>query len=150
MANTIKLKNYLNVMEEYVAAGTIKPGHLIVLGSAGTVTVHNSASGNVLPMFACEDELQGKTIDDNYSSTNPVQCWIPQRGDVVNALLANGQNVVIGDFLESAGDGTLQKYVADSTGIYKDIQIVGIAVQAVNMSGSDAVGPSPRIAVRII
>jgi homospermidine synthase len=147
---TIKLKKYSDVIEELVAHATITPGHLVELLSTGKIRAHGTASGNALPMFALEDELQGKSISDNYGANDKVQVWIPYRGDIVNAILKDGQNVVVGDFLESAGDGTLQKHVADSTGDYLVNQIVGVAVEALDMSGSAGEDPSPRIAVRII
>lgn len=147
---TIKLKKYSDVIEELKANATITPGHLVELLSTGKIRAHGTASGNVLPMFALEDELQGKSINDNYAENDKVQVWVPYRGDIVNAILKDGQNVVVGDFLESAGDGTLQKHVADSTGAYLVNQIVGVAVEALDMSGSSGEDPSPRIAVRII
>jgi len=109
MANTIKLKKYSDVIEEYVAAGTITPGMLLVFDANGKVAAHNAKGGSAFPMFALEDELQGKGIDDDYVATNRVQCWIPGRGDQVNALLT-GSAVVKGQYLQSAGDGTLEAY----------------------------------------
>lgn len=154
---TIILKNYLNVREELVANAAITPGHLIEVMSTGKVRKHASAGQNVLPMFALEDELQGKGIDEAYAAADPVQCWIPQRGDIVYALLKDGENIAIGDFLESAGDGTLQKHVADVdssndiTTIYP-LQIVGQAIEAIDLSGSSGTHPDSgyRIAIRIV
>jgi hypothetical protein len=107
----------------------------------------------VIPIqFAVEDELQGGSIDDAYAASSRVQVWTPQRGDVVYALLKDGQNVVIGDLLESAGDGTLQKWVADTwtsqnVGTIYGQVIVGTALEAVDLSNSAvAVG---RIKVKI-
>lgn len=155
--HTIKLKNYLNIFEELVASEAITPGMLIELTSAGEVKKHATASGNALPMFATEDALQGKTIDDAYAHEDPVQVWVPQRGDIVNALLADGQHVEIGDFLESNGTGYLQKYVADiitshSTGVIYGNAIVGQAIEHVDLSGSEGTHPESglRIKVRII
>lgn len=154
--NTIKIKKYSDVIEEFVANATITPGMLVQIMSTGKVRAHASAGQNALPiMFALEDELQGKGIDDDYSALDRVQVWVPGRGDVVYALLKNGENVAIGDALESAGDGTLQKHVADVdssndiTTIYP-LQIIGVATEAVDMSGSSGVDPSGRIAVRIV
>lgn len=101
------------VRKEYVAGGTITPGMLIKLGSAGTVTAHNDASGNAQKLFALEDELQGKEISQNYSSADQVLCGVFGRGDEVNAILATSQTIVIGDLLESAGNGYLQKHSPD-------------------------------------
>jgi len=147
--NTIKVKNYASVREEMVAVGAITPGHLVEIDSAGEVQVHSTAGGNVLPMFALEDELQGKKITDAYVADDKVQVWIPGRGDVVYALLKDGETAVIGSWLESAGDGTLQVHAADSTGDYLPLQIVGQAIEAVDMSVSSGADPTGRIQVRI-
>jgi len=107
MSNTIKLKKYSDVIEEYVAGGAITPGMLLKYDSNGEVIAQNAV--NSIAMFALEDELQGGTIDDAYADGDPVQVWIPYRGDMVNALLS-GANVVAGDLLQSASDGSLKKY----------------------------------------
>jgi hypothetical protein len=148
--NTIKLKKYLDVIDEYIAAGAITPGHLLQIDSAGKVVVHATAGGNQTPLIALEDELWGKTIDDAFASGDPVQVWTAQRGEVAYMLLKDGENVAIGDYLESAGDGTLQKHVADSTGDILTNVLVGMATEAVDMSGSSGEDPSGRIKVRIV
>ena len=151
MAKSVIIKNYLKVFEEYKAAGAITPGFLIELTSAGTVQAASEEGGTVLPMFAIEDELQGKTITDNYAQHDVVQCWIPQRGDIVNAILKQGETVVIGDYLVSKGDGTLKKYSAreltadDSGATLPDAKVVGQALAAPNASAGNV-----RIKVRII
>jgi hypothetical protein len=151
MAYTIKIKKYSDHIEEIAAGGTITPGHLIAEGSAGTVVVHASAGQNAIPMFALEDELQGKAITDNYASGDQVQCWIPYRGDQVYAILADGEDIAIGDLLESAGDGTLQKHVASSAGAVEyPLAVVAQATEAVDMSGSAGEDPDGRIIVRIV
>jgi hypothetical protein len=148
--NTIKVKKYSDVIEEYAASGAITPGMLIELDSATTVGFHSTASGNALPMFALEDELQGNGIDDAYAAADRVQCWVPYRGDIVYALLDDGEDVSAGDFLESAGNGKLQKHVADSTGDIYTQSIVAQAIEAVDMSGSAGEDPDGRILVRIV
>lgn len=144
--NTIKLKKYSDVVIEKVAGGTITPGMILELQSAGTVRAHNTAGGNVVPvMVALEDELQGKGIDDNYTSTNPVQIWIPHAGDVFYGILADGETIVKGDLLESKGDGTLRKYTDAS-----DDQprcLVGVALEAVDTS--DTATETERIQVMV-
>lgn len=171
---TIKLKNYLHIMEEYTAtAVAITPGMLIEVTSAGLVQAHSTAGGNAIPMFAVEDELQGNAIGDNYAASAKVQCWIPQRGDQVFAILKDGENVAIGDFLESDGAGALVKHVADTVDESWDassaqeantidltvlpLQIVGQALEAVDLSGSsgeetddDTIGYNKRIKIRIV
>ena len=148
--NTIKLKNHIDVNEEYTAAGAITPGHLCTLDSNGKVIVHAVSGGPVLIMFATEDELQGGAIDTAYASTNKVNCWFPTRGDVVYALLLDGENVAIGDFLDSSGAGTLKKAVNLTSAAVAEYpaNLVGRALEAVNLNQSS--DPSARIKVQII
>lgn len=159
--NTIKVKKYSNVVEEIKAGGAITPGMLLELDSSAEVIAHNSAGQNVLPMFALENELEGEGISDAYAEDDKVQVWIPYRGDIVYAILADGNDITTGDFLESAGDGSLQKHTPDteSSGeastTYSN-QIVGVALEDVDTSGSSAEessalqGSTLRILVRII
>jgi hypothetical protein len=167
---TIKVKNYLNVFEEYEANAGITPGMLIELMSTGKVRKHATAGGNVLPMFAMEDSLQGKTIEEAYIAADKVQCWVPTRGDMVNALLRDEQTIAIGDFLESDGEGRLQKHAADKESFQSGdnaadwtisvlpLQIVGVAVEAKDLSvlpeGSESSAGgdyhNPRVLIRIV
>ena len=157
--NTIKLTKHLDVIAEYTAtAVALTPGTLIELGSAGTVQAHSTQGGSVLPMFVLEDELQGKGIDDNIAASNKIQCWIPTRGDIVYAILQDGENVAIGDFLSSNGTGTLIKLDVAASGGAEPVNntIVGIALEAVDLSDSSggessgALAYNKRIKVRII
>ncbi len=144
---TVKLKRYLKINEEYEAAEAITPGHLIELNSDGKVQKHSNEDKNVLAMFALEDELQGRAIGTAYETNDPVQCWIPTRGDQVYALLKANENVAIGNFLVSNGDGTLKKHapgVHSATDENYPAKIVGIALEAVNETSVQ------RIVVRIV
>jgi hypothetical protein len=146
---SIKLKNYSDVIEEYAAGGTIYPGMLLLLNSSNAVIAHSDdAPANCLPMFALEDSLQGKGIDDTYASGDRVQCWIPGRGDQVLAILEDGADIDEGDFLESNGAGYLQKYTSGA--------VVGVALETLDLSGSSGeetsespLGFNKRIKVRI-
>jgi hypothetical protein len=159
---TIILKNYSNVFEEFVANGAILPGMLVEqTPSAATIRTHRTASGPQIPMFAIEDALQGKGIDDTYATGDQVRVWIPQRGDQVYALLKDEQTIAIGDLMESDGEGRLQKHTSatadSSTYIYYN-QIVGWALEAKDLStlpeGSDSSAGGayyhPRIKIRIV
>jgi hypothetical protein len=155
MPNTIKLKSFVDITKEHTSGGTIYPGMLIALGSGDTVAAHAVAGGNARPvMFALEDSLQGKGIGDAYASGDKVQAWYPVPGEEVYAVLADGQSVVIGDLLESNGNGYLRKYVAiaDYPG-----KIVARADEACNLSESSgaesidpALGYNKRIKVTIV
>jgi hypothetical protein len=144
--NTIKIKKYSDVVEEMKANAAITPGMLVEEMSTGNVRAHATPSGNAIPMFALEDELQGKTIDDAYAQNDQVQVWIPGRGDMVYGLLAKGQNVTRGTFLVSNGDGYLAA-VSDSASFGDDdsAKVIGVALESVNATAAAA-----RIIVRII
>ena len=134
---TIKIKSYLNIDEEVLAAGAITPGYLIERTSAGKVQAHSTAGGPCFPMFALEDAYQGRKITDAYASTGDnqlVQVWTPTRGDVVYATVkSTSEALVIGSFVESAGDGTIRKYDIASTGtaIEGSHVIIGRAIAAI-------------------
>ena len=146
--HTIKIKKYSDVIEELITAGVLTPGMLLKVGTAGYIGKHTTSEGAVTPpMFALEDELQGRGIDDDYAMLSRIQVWIPGRGDRVNAFLKNGENVGVGDKLASGGDGTLIRHADVSV---KSNQIVAIAMEAVDMSGSSGVDPGGRIDVMII
>lgn len=146
--NTVKLKKYVDINVEYEAHAAITPGMLIEVRSDGKVQKHGTEGGVALPMFALEDELQGKTIDDDYSAESPVQCWVSVRGEEVYALLSHGESVDEGDFLVSKGDGTLKE--ADSVGGNDAGTIVAMALEDLDLSSSDLYTASGRrLKVRI-
>ncbi len=148
--NTVKIKKYADIIEEYGAAAAITPGMLIELASVDTVQVHSTQDGDALAMFALEDELQGNGITDDYAATDRVQCWIPGRGDQVYALLANGETAVVGSWLTSNGDGYLKVQDVQSAQVERTLQIVAQALETVDMSDSSGADPSGRIVVRIV
>ena len=158
---TIKLKKYSDNVEELIANAAITPGMLVEEMSTGKVRAHAGEGQNLLPMFALEDELQGRDIDDNYVAADPVQCWIPYRGDIVNAILADGEAVTRGGWLISNGDGFLKAYVAETESSNEQSiteysqQIVGQSLETIDLSASSAAESSgiqgeQRIQVRII
>ncbi len=111
--NTVILKSYSNIVEEYEAAAAFYPGHLLELTSDGKVQKHSGAGKTAVAMFAIEDALQGKGLGINgaYAAGDRVRCLIAQPGDQVYARLADEETVVIGDFVESNGAGGLRKVV---------------------------------------
>lgn len=145
--NTIKVKKYSDVIEEFEAGGTIYPGMLVELNSDNEVIAHDSAGGRALTMVALENELEGQDIDTAYAEGDPVQVWVPYRGDNAYMVLADGQNIAVGDMLESAGNGYLRKL---NTGY-----VIGVALEALDLSGSSgeessgALGYNKRILVQV-
>jgi hypothetical protein len=146
--NTIKIKKYSDVIEEYEAYEALSPGMLVEPRPGyETIRKHATEGGNAVPMFALEDELQGKDITDAYAAGDKVQVWIPGRGDVVYAQLEDEQEVAIGDFLESNGAGYLQKITnveisSQAADIVYPLQIVGVALEKLELSSLSAAGSS--------
>lgn len=144
---TIRIKSYLNVREERTAAAAFMPGHLLAVTSAGAVQKHATAGGKLVARFAFEDELQGNGIDTAYAANAKAQVIIPTPGDRVYAILQDGQNIVVGDGLESAGDGTLRKLASG--------HLIGNAEEALDLSdssgaeSSSATGYDKRIIITI-
>lgn len=151
-SNTIKLKNYLNVFEEYKAAGTIYPGMLLAFSGANTVRAHNddAPAQACLPMFALEDALQGKGIDDPYSTGDQVNVWIPTRGDEVYAILEDGANVTVGTFLESNGAGMLRAFTSGNGAIAVALEALDLSDSSGAESSVAPLGYNKRIKVKIL
>ena len=98
------------IVRERVAAADIRPGALVITNSSGNAAVHATAGGDTGPAFALENEMFGKGITDTLKSGDLIQIGIGRPGDIVYGLLAAAASaVVVGDQLESAGDGTLRK-----------------------------------------
>ena len=136
MANRIHHKGKYQTVE-YNAGGTITPGMLLTLGSAGTVTAHATEGGRAEALFAQEDALQGKTISQNYTSGNPVSCILPMKGSSVNVLVEDGQDVSIGNELISAGNGKF-KVASDLESGETLSQVICIALEANDLTGSNS------------
>lgn len=139
MANTILLKGR-GVRLEKIAGGTITPGMLVKTTSTDTLVAHATAGGAALRAFAVENDLVGKEITDNYVANDFVQAEIMDSGnEIYGFIVASGTAVVIGDLMESAGDGSLRKLASGVA--------LAVAMEAVDNSGG---GTMARIKFRII
>jgi hypothetical protein len=139
MPRTIRLKGYGQRIEK-PAAGAITPGALLLLGSGNTFTINATAAVARAPIFALENELIGKGIDDNYASGDLVQAEHFHKGDWVLAFVAaSATAIVIGDQLEADAAGGLRKF---ASGIP-----LAVAMEAVDNSAGGAIA---RIKVAIL
>ena len=122
--------------EEYEAGEAgIYLGMLLQVQSDNTVDMHDAVGGRCSALFAEEDALQGKTVDDVYTIANSVMCILPGLGCEVCALIQDGQDLAQGDPVVSAGDGTLIGLgTADSEGV--DYFVIGYMCEALDLSGS--------------
>ena len=127
--------------EEAKAGGAIRPGDLIKLNSDGEVVIHATAGGSSEVAFALEDALQGKSITQSYAEDDVVSYVLADRGDVVFSYLSWGENVAIGDFLSSNGDGALRKVQGSD-------KPIAVALEALNLADSESA--DERLRVRVL
>lgn len=129
MPNTVVLKNYLNVFIEANAAADLAPGKFVKLNSSGNAAL-TAANDLVPPMVVKEDDLQGKTIDDTISSGQPVQIWIPQRGDegYVQAIGGvGGTTFNVGDLVAYGANGNLVARTSETV-------VVGVVIEGATLA----------------
>ena len=128
------------ICKEGKSGASLTPGMLATLNAAGLLVPHPTAGGVASPTFVREAAYIGKTINDVFASGDTVPVMTCRTGDEVFAILEDGNNVSIGAFLESAGDGTLQ-LLADGAPVAK-------ALQAVNTAGGSVA--TARIKVEVL
>ena len=113
---------------EALANAAITPGQLVELLSTGKVQKQATAKVDAERAVAIEDYLQGNDIADDYSAGAVVMYRIFKRGRLVSLILADGESVAIGDELEAALAGEVQKFT-DGVKLF-------VAVNAVDASDS--------------
>ena len=102
--------------------------------------VHATAAGAAAPLFAVENDILGKTINDAYAANDYVQAeYLPPGSEVLALVAAAASAIVIGNLLESAGNGTLR--------IRGSGTAVAQALEAVDNSGG---GSAARIKVVLL
>ena len=127
---TIKIRSYIDVQEEHRAAvAGIMPGMFVTYGTPanGEITVTNAGTAGTVPnplFVVTEDELQGKTILDAYAEGDPIQCWMPTRGDIVLASVANTQTIAVGAKLTVDAKGRVTVTATGNT-------VIGTALTAI-------------------
>lgn len=147
MSNRIHLKGPYTHDEADAGEAGIYPGMLLKVASDGDVEIHDTEGGRAEALFATEDALQGNTIDTVYTVDNPVMLILPGLGCEVNALIAAEEDIAIGDWLCSNGDGCLRALGSlDSEGV--DVFCIAVAMEACDLTASGAV--NTLAAVRIV
>lgn len=137
---TIMLRGSMTPHTERVCAeGQIKPGMLLNVDNQGRFIPHAVAAGQASAIFARENSLAGRSIDQNYVQHDTVLAWNAQSGDWIYALLETGNNVALGALLESNGEGLLQAQSGNFS--------VARALEAVNATGGPATGTRIRVEV---
>lgn len=109
--NTVFLGGNRTQINDLAASESITPGHLVDrFNAAGVIRwrKHATASIACAPAFACDHPMANKGVDDVYAVNDLVEVSIGEPGAAFWAFIASGQNIVAGNKLESAGDGTLK------------------------------------------
>ena len=135
------------LIREELAVAAFSAGHLLEKVAAG-YQKHSTAAGNAQKLFAVENLADAGGIDRAYVAGETARAVYAKRGDKIYALVpAAAPAIVVGDALESNGDGTLRKAVADTaTDTTQRDAIVAYAAEAVNNSGG---GAEARIQVEV-
>lgn len=125
---------------EYEAASAVSPGDLIIVNNLNKALRHATALGATPALFAIENEIFGKGVEVDYAAADRVLAEACHSGMLVNVnIAAAAPAIVIGDQLESAGDGTLRK---KTTGV-----AIAVADEAVDNSAG---GSKTRVRARIL
>lgn len=128
--STIHGKGPFRYEEAIAGAAGIYPGMLLKLNSSGEVVVHATAGGYAEAAFAQEDVLnEGHDVLTVYEDDALVGYLLPSKGSTVNALIADGEDIAIGDQLCSDGLGYLVKVVASEVPI-------AVAEEALDLTAS--------------
>ncbi len=136
---TVKLLGEPTQNEDDKAAAAITPGMLVNFNGSGDLVPHATAGGQAARAFALEREEMANDIDTPYAIGDTVKVGVFPPGTRVNALIATGQNITKGNFLESgAVAGTLRVFAA---GI-----VLARALESVN----NASGSNARLRVEIM
>lgn len=109
--NTIWLGGPRTEIGDLAASEAITPGHLIErFNNAGVIRFrkHATAAGNTPKIVATEQSMLNKGVDDAYAANDLVEASALKGGSTAWMFIASGQNIVAGNKLESAGDGTLR------------------------------------------
>jgi len=147
MANRVQSKGPFQYFEA-VAAVAITPGMLVKLDTNGKVTKHTQEAGVAGDenIFATEDALQGRSKATDYAIGDIVSCIIPNVGSEVHALIEDGQNLSISERVMSAGNGLI-KSVDDIESGETLVKVIGVAVEARDLTGSNTVNTFSRIRI---
>lgn len=130
----IESKGSFEHIEAIAVEANIKPGMQVLLDSAGKFAIHGTAGGNYGDeiIIVIEDALQGKTVDDAYAINTRCFAVIPHDGAEVNLLIADEQDIAIGDKIIANGSGKFK----ETTGVPKGM--IGVATAANDLTGSNS------------
>lgn len=106
------MRGGMTPVNDKVAVESITPGMLLELHDDSGVAaygVHDSADDPVVPVtVALEDIPHNNGVDDAYADGDLVYAAVLHPGSLFWGIVPSGQNINIGDRLQSNGDGKLK------------------------------------------
>lgn len=124
---------YSRKLEFIIGEAGVKPGMLCKMNSSGQAIKHSTSGGALGDenLVALEDALQGsKNVDTVYTSGQRGFFIIALPGDELNVLIADEEDVNVGDKIMAGGSGTFK---VNSGGT----KVVAVAVEANDLTGSN-------------
>jgi hypothetical protein len=113
------------------AAG-ILPGHLLIETATGVAVNATADDVPVRALFADINIGDAGDITRPYTSGENVHYVSASKGVLVNAILADGETIAVGDEIASAGGGEVKAPASAGVGV------LGYAKEAVTTSGATA------------
>jgi len=132
--DTIQIRGESWVTHEADAAVILTPGEFVTFDSNGDFAL--PSAGDTFKMIVIENDLEGEEITDDYAANDRVRAVVPQPGSIVQAILADGQNVPIGRELEIDANGELITIGSNTE--------VAVAFEAIDASDSAATPVASR------
>lgn len=129
----IKLLGEPTQNEDHAASEAITPGHLVERQAASTVRKHATAGGATALLIALEREEMGRGVEVDYAIGDQVKVGAFGPGTRFAGYIASGQNLNIGDKVESAGNGTF-RVLASGTALATCLEDTGAVVAATRVA----------------
>ena len=101
----------ITYINDIPAIEALTPGHLLELhdnSGARAWGVHDTADDPCPAIVALDQPFLNKGIDDAYAAQELVLAGALRPGSMFYGIIASGQDISIGERLQSAGDGTLK------------------------------------------
>lgn len=108
----------LVIVGDLVASAAITPGMLVEkFSDAGVLKVRANSSATEIPEMSVllNNPERNQGIDDAVAALDLVDVWMLQVGDVFYGIVPSGQNIAVGDLLQSNGDGKLKEATASTS-----------------------------------
>ena len=126
--NTIHLGGPAQRVNDLAAGVAIAPGMLVERyvpsGTQVRLRPHATADVSTGRYVATEASMLNKNVNDLYAINDLVEQVHLTGGSTAWMIIASGQNIVAGQKLQSAGDGTLKAYVTLGAAIFAALESV--------------------------